>query len=692
MSPRSLTFEPPAPVRARRQASPARLAGLLLAVVAVLPARAEVPPPSPDDALVVEAREALRKGDAARLEALRTQLVERRHPLASWADYWAIGLRLKDATQADLDAFYARWPGTYVEDRLRNDWLLELGKRRDWDNFRREQPRFQMADDLEVDCYALLIRHQAGEDVRAAAADAWMRQKRDDDGCNLMASTLAADGRLGPKEIWPKLQQAVERGRTKEALADAAMLGKAKAAQVRAVLDNPARWLATYPRPQVEVVHGDEAVLALLRMAASDADAAAVQADAWEHRLRPSDAARAWAGIAQRAAMRQQPNAADLAQRAWGLVRDGTEVDWPEETIEWTVRAALRADGGPRWSLVNRAIGALPQAERSEPVWRYWQARAIAGLARPGEAGSSERARAQRELQVLAADPGEFYGLLALEDLGGRLALPARPPAPTAAERDAVRGIPGLQRALQLLSLGLRSEGVREWNFTLRELRTRADSDRALLAAAAWACEREVWDRCINTSERTRGVVDVAQRFPTPLRDEVQEKTRLAGLDAAYVYGMIRQESRFIMDARSVVGASGLMQLMPATAHWTARKIGLEYTRSMITDPHVNLRLGTAYMKLLLDDFEGMQPLAVAGYNAGPNRPRRWRNGSVTEAAAWVENIPFDETRGYVQKVLTNAAHYAAVLGDGETSLKARLGGPVGPRRGDAPTTDKDLP
>ena len=656
------------------------------------PAAAQVAPPSADDGLVIEARDALRSGKATRLAELRDQLIQRRHPLAPWVDYWALGVRLKDARQEELEAFYARWPGSYVEDRLRNDWLLELGRRQDWDNFRREQPRFLMADDLEVDCYTLLARHQAGEDVRAAAAAAWLRQLREDEGCSLMARTLADAGRLGPDAIWPKLQQAVERGRPKQALAHAALLGAAAETTVKALLDRPAHWLATRPRQGLGAAQGEAVVLALLRMAASDADAAALQATAWESALAAPQAARAWAGIAQRAAIRQLPSAAGHYESAWRALRDAPPAGWPDETLTWAVRAALRADGGPRWSLVQRAIAALPAAEQADPAWRYWAARALQARAASDEAGARERAEARRQLQALAATPGEFYGLLALEDLGGRLALPPRPAAPSGTEIESVRSLPGLQRALHLLALGLRSEGVREWNFTLRELRARPDSDRALLAAAAWACEREVWDRCINTSERTQALIDVGQRFPTPLRDEVREKSGLAGLEVAYVYGLIRQESRFIMDARSGVGASGLMQLMPATARWTARKIDLPYRPSMITDPHVNLRLGTAYLKLLLDDFEGAQPLAVAGYNAGPGRPRRWRDGPLLEPAAWIENIPFNETRDYVKKVLTNAVHYAAVIGEGEILLKTRLGANVGPRLADAPGTDKELP
>jgi soluble lytic murein transglycosylase len=215
--------------------------------------------------------------------------------------------------------------------------------------------------------------------------------------------------------------------------------------------------------------------------------------------------------------------------------------------------------------------------------------------------------------------------------------------------------------------------------------------ERELLAAAQLACDREVWDRCINTSERTKSEIDMEQRFPMPFRKEVIAKAGEIGLDPAYVYGLIRQESRFIMDARSTVGASGLMQLMPATARWTAKKIGLTYTHDLITDRDTNLRLGTNYLKLVLDDMGGSQALAAAAYNAGPGRPRRWRDGPPLEPAIWAENVPFAETRDYVKKVLSNATYYAAQLGAQAPSLKQRLGRPIAPAAAGNPL-DKDLP
>jgi soluble lytic murein transglycosylase len=201
-----------------------------------------------------------------------------------------------------------------------------------------------------------------------------------------------------------------------------------------------------------------------------------------------------------------------------------------------------------------------------------------------------------------------------------------------------------------------------------------------------------VWDRCINTSERTRGEVHIAQRFPVPIREQLLGAAKASGLDPAVMLGLIRQESRFITDVRSHVGASGLMQLMPATARWTAQKVGIDYRPDMINDPAVNLRLGAAYLKRLLDDFDGSLALAAAAYNAGPGRPRRWREGVVLEPAAWAETIPFNETRDYVKKVLANAVVYNAVLGQPLVGLQARLGKPIGPRDPAAPVPDKELP
>ncbi len=643
---------------------------------------------APADGSIVEAREALRKKDRARLAAARSAAIAANHPLAMWADYFELNNRLAEAQQNELDAFYARWPSTYVEDRLRNDWLLELGRRRDWTNFATEFPRFRMNDDREVSCYALMLDHQAGKDVKDDALAAWLAQRDADDGCALMAATLTDAKKFSIADLWRKARFAMDAGRPKAARQAAALVSVAAASSVGEISDNPARYLAktaaANARPAAELT-----TLALMRLASSDPDAASLQLnERWDKALPPDLAAWAWAAVAKQAALKLLPDASEHYQRAaMRASRGGAEPDWPDETLAWKVRAALRADNGRgRWQQVMQAINAMSPEQQRDPAWVYWKARALQSLAAGSQDEEGMRALSREMLSGIAGRL-HFYGKLAAEDLGQPLVMPPKPAALTAEETEAARSHPGLTRALQLIALGLRSEGVREWNYSLRGM-----NDRELLAAAQRACDAEVWDRCINTSDRTREEIDLDQRFPMPFRADVQAKAKEIGLDPAYVYGLIRQESRFIMDARSSVGASGLMQIMPATARWTARKIGLDYTQDMITDRDVNLRLGTSYLKLVLDDFGGSQAMAAAAYNAGPSRPRRWREGPALEPAIWAENIPFNETRDYVKKVLSNATYYSAILNGQTPSLKARLGGKIGPRDASAPASDKELP
>jgi len=667
------------------------LSALVLAIAWTTLAPAPLHAQTGDEALI-DAREALRSKNRARLTALKASTAA--HPLAQWVDYWELGNRLSEAQQPELDAFYARWSGTYVEDRLRNDWLLELGRRRDWANFARDFPRFRMNDDREVTCYALLTQHMAGQDVRNAAREAWYAQRELDDGCNLLATTLVKAQQFGADDVWREARLSVEGNRPRPAQAAVALIGADAAKGAAEVLENPARWLKSAPQrspgdpspTQLEL-----ATLAVMRLAASDPDAAAaLLAGPWARALHAERAAAAWAAVGRQAALKLMPEAAGWYQRAFAAQRASSEPPtWSDDTLAWAVRAALRSLRNPdeRWTLVANAIDAMSAAEQRDPAWVYWKARALQARARAGVEGDEQRLAARQLLDTVAG-PFTFYGKLASEDLGRRLTLPPASRALSAAEREAARATPGLTRGLHLISLGLRSEGVREWNFTLRGM-----GDRELLGAAQVACDREVWDRCINTSDRTKGEIDLAQRFPMPFREDVLRAARASGIDPAYVYGLIRQESRFIMDARSHVGASGLMQLMPATARWVAKRLGIEWKPESINDRQLNLRLGTSYLKLVLDDFGGSSPMAAAAYNAGPGRPRRWREGAELEPAAWAEGIPFNETRDYVKKVLSNATLYAALIDGGNAPpLKTRLGPTIGPRAADAASPNRELP
>jgi len=213
--------------RAFRSRFPRCIAIAVLAVASVLPSKSNASAGS--DAPVLAAHAAFRAGDAARVASARAQLAGRDHPLASWVDYWDLNLRLPKATPAEVEAFYKRWSGTYVEDRLRNDWLLELGKRRDWATFRRDFPRFRMNDDRQVTCYALLTEHLDGRVVRDRALDAWLAQRDTDDGCHLMARSLLAGGVFVERDVWRKARIATEQNRPRAARSALGLLGAAPA-------------------------------------------------------------------------------------------------------------------------------------------------------------------------------------------------------------------------------------------------------------------------------------------------------------------------------------------------------------------------------------------------------------------------------------------------------------------------------
>ncbi|WPB59512.1 transglycosylase SLT domain-containing protein [Xylophilus sp. GOD-11R] len=624
--------------------------------------------------------QAFRKGDRARLAALLPLL--RGHALEPWAAYWELKARLPDAQPPEVDAFLARWAGTYQEDRLRNDWLLLLGQRRDWQRFADLYPSFRMNDDREVRCYALLIgqlrQTPAQGDPAAEVLRNWNAQREQDDGCRTAAGEFYAAGRIEPSGIWRKARLAIEANRPRLAASAVEIVAPDDANQVADLNGSPAKYLASRAIANNKV-RKELVTLALLKMAQSDADAAALQLEGkWSVQLSAEERNYLWGAIGRQAATKLSP----LANDYFGRVT--RESDLNADMLGWKVRAALRAG---RWRDVVAATGAMDELTRADPTWVYWRARALVAV-KPSD---SQRAESQRLLESIASPRG-FYEQLALEELGRPIVIPPRPDPVTPDERDAARTNPALSRGLYAILLGLRSEGVREWNYATNLHANGGMSERELLAAADMACQSEVWDRCINTSERTRLAFDQAQRFPMPHQSLVVQHSRRVGIDPAYVYGLIRQESRFVTDARSGVGASGLMQVMPATARWTARKIGLTgFTPDQIADRDTNITIGTAYLKLALDDFQGSMPLAAAAYNAGPGRPRVWRDGPTMEAAIWAENVPFAETRDYVKKVLANTTTYAAILTGQPQSLRARLG-TVGPKDPNFVEPNRDLP
>ncbi len=658
----------------------ALLGGLTLSANNQAQAQARAGEALASDETILAMNQAFKKGNVQRLSELLPQA--RGHVLEPWAAYWELRARLDTASPAEIQQFLNRFAGTYQEDRLRNDWLLLLGKRQAWGTFMAEYPNFRMNDDRSVQCYALLTDSKSSDrDVAQKVETLWLAQRDADEGCAAAAEQQLNARKLLPHTVWLRARLGMENNSLRIATQAVGLLDAEWANTVSAIYINPEHYLEG-KLLALRLRTKELVTLAMVRLAVKDPAAAAIEIDKlrWKTQLSQEERSWVWGVIGKRSAMR-------LSDEALGYFLHGQDRYMTDDQLAWKVRAALRAGN---WAQVATATAAMGEQERQEAAWVYWRARALQKLAK----AEPERIEARRLLQSIAGVRG-FYEQLALEELGQRISAPARPEPLTQDEKDAARRDPGLSRGLYAIQIGLRSEGVREWNYSVNLHQRGGMNDRELLAAAALACQHEVWDRCINTSERTKDVMDFAQRFPMPHKDAVLQRTAQIGLDPAYVYGLIRQESRFITDARSGVGASGLMQVMPATARWTAKKIGLlNFKPQQLSERDTNIAIGTGYLKLVLDDFGGSMPMAAAAYNAGPGRPRSWRGqaGSpVLEAAIWAENVPFTETRDYVKKVLSNTTNYAALISGQPQSLKSRLG-MVGPRALGAALVSSDLP
>jgi len=615
------------------------------------------------DAAFLSAREAFRNGERVRLG--RQMQALQGHPLHAWAEYWALRLRLDDGDAGGVPDYLARYAGAYLAEKLRGDWLRVLGKNRDWESFQRELPALA-APDNELSCYAAQAAGSA-DMVRAL----WNSGQDLPQACEALVDQLVAASTLSVEEVWQRVRRLLEAKRAGAARSAAGYLPAAEGFDGRgleAIAQSPARHLDKLPANFAVRRGGRETVLfAVQRLARNDPQDAARRFARIEPQFTAEERAYAWGQLAWQAALRHQPEA-----QAWYRNAAGTALS--EEQLAWQVRAALRLHD---WNAVQRAIADMPPKLSAQADWIYWRARALAAQGRTDEA--------RADYLKIAGQPN-FYSNLADEELGRAIEVPARASAPSAEELAIAAANPGFQRALALFRIDMRVEGVREWAWSLRGM-----DDRTLLAAAEFAKSREVWDRAINTADRTLLQHNYSLRYIAPFSDRVLPKADELALNNGWVYGLMRQESRFVMNANSAVGAKGLMQLMPATAKWVAKKIKLSnFQPKRVSEMDTNVTLGTNYMKMVLKSLDNHPVLASAAYNAGPGRARRWRADQPLEGAIYAETIPFAETRDYVKKVMSNAVYYNTLFEGKPQSLKAVLG-MVG-ARGQGETNVEELP
>ncbi len=606
-----------------------------------------------------EARAALQAGDEKRFVRLSQQI--RDYPLYPYLHYQRLVRQLTRLRDTDAQAFMDAYADTPLADRLRRRLLKHAASRRQWQRFlnfyRDPQP-------TTLRCYRLqaLPHDPPDRDWIRRALDLWLVGHSQPDACDPVFDVLYEGGHITDELRWQRIRLAFGKGRTSLAGYIARELPEEDRRWVQiwrsahrrpaAMLDDPAL-REDHPIAREIVVH------ALQRLARADAAEAHARWQSIRNRYQFSATTRyaLERRIALYAAVQKRPQALEWLTALPDAVRDA-------RVREWQARAALQQQD---WPALLDAIDRLPPERQSEHEWQYWRARALEKLDR--------RIEAMTILDGLSRQRA-YHGFLAADYLDRPYALQSAPINYTEDElKTLLAAEPGLARARELFFHRMNADGRREWAALMRRLDAR-QRELAAVLAHRWGRPHEAIIAAARSSHRD----DLEVRFPVLFRDSIQKTARRFDLDPAWVFGILRQESAFHREARSRVGALGLMQLMPATGRQTAKL--LKQPRPSIDqllDAERNIELGGGYLRHMLDRFDGHQVLATAAYNAGPHRVDRWLpDGGAQAASVWVDTIPYTETRHYVRGVLAFTTIYQQRLGRPVTPLFRRMP-PIGP-------------
>jgi len=606
-----------------------------------------------DEALFQHARSAFATKNAPILAEDVNQLQIQQYILTPYAEYWHIALALEQQQVRDEEVqnFLAQFSDMPFTDKVRGEWLKKLAKDQNWGPFFSELVLFKR-DDIAVQCYAMQGHQLLNDaDITAQATAMWLTTLDLTSNCTAVFDNMQAAGKLSNDDIWARFRLALQAGKLSVAKNTIARLPGFDNANFK-LLDR------AYQAPQAfldkklasfKTRFGAEANLyAVDRLARNQLSDAIRTYEKVQNQFEADNRAFGWGRLAFHAARNHHPQAV-----SYYYLAEGAQLD--DEQREWQVRAALRDQD---WQTVLSATSAMSARQMEKGAWRYWKARAMQVV----DASNPEIGQLLSKLST----ERHFYGWLAQDLVGAVATNPVFDFVPNNDEVNAVASLPSIQRALELQKLDLRIEAKTEWAWATRNF-----SDEQLLAAAEHAQRKKWYEMAINTADNTKVTHNFNLRYPTPYREMFRTSAKSVGLDEAWVYGITRQESRFMHYAKSNVGAAGLMQLMPATAKWTANRMGMNgYHNGLIHDLETNIELGTNYMRYIFDQLGGKAVLATAGYNAGPSRAKKWMAAKPLEAAIYIESIPFAETRGYVQKVMANAQMYAPRLNNGKQMLK----------------------
>ena len=625
----------------------------LLTLMCDAPVLAAAPDPGAQRAAFSEAWSAAREG---RRDAFTSLLpAVEGYLLYPYLQYEDLRHRRASVPEAEMAAFLATHRDWAFADGLETAWLRTLGKRGEWAAVLRYGSE---STDTEVRCHLAHARIRNGrtEGLLAEARTLWAVGKSQPDACDPVFDWLRSQDGITSSLAWERISRAMEarerrltRYLARYLDADDRVWADRWYEQDRGGyrrLAGARDWLDT-EQARLIVDYG------LRRLARNDADAAWKAFQSVRETFSWSDAERGGI-LAELALWSAVERAPDTAQRMAAVPPDYRDA----RLYEWWARFAIAAGD---WQQLADVLAAMPAEHRDDARWRYWSARAL--LETDAKAEGSER------MDELAGE-ANFYGFLAADALNLPYSIcPLEPQVDAAAvERLAIR--PEFARAVELRRVGLPSWARREWNRAARGL------DRSGLRIAAALATREEWpDRAIAALGNSGDLRWYEWRFPQPYRELVDGQAQRLGLDSAWVMGLMRSESALAADAVSPAGARGLMQLTPGTARQLARKHGLTYHGTQqLMQADDNILFGTTYLRDLLDRFEQNPVLAAAAYNAGPRAVDRWlADGHPVDAVAWIESLPYFETRDYVPRVLAFTTLYDWRLERPVTRVSARM-------------------
>jgi soluble lytic murein transglycosylase len=559
----------------------------------------------------------------------------RAYPLYPYLQAARLRQRIADpAAAGEIDAFLKQHGAAPYARALRRNWLMSLAGDRAWEPFLAAY-REDVDDTIAARCNALAARVALGRTDRLAdvATATYLAPKSLPPACDSAFDWLRSQDLLTPALIERRARLALGAGEAGLARFLARSLPETQAAPINqwaSLIESPRTAVEALIASPQRPVEKEALVDGWTRFARADAEGAAakfpqlVQARGFD--------ARAASPFAIAVAL---PFSWSRDPRALSFFALGDPADFDERAHEWHVRAALWAGD---WARAAKAIEAMPEALRNQNRWRYWSGRAAERL------GNGDAARASYTA-VLPTD--NWYAALAAARLGQAFAPTPQPLPRDAAEYERVATSPEMIRTRELILSKLDSEANAEWRAAL-EAMTPAQQTQAVRLASSWGWHLQA----IAAAAKLGLFNDYELLYPRPFDAEVSRAAQQTGLPSSLIYAIIRQESLFRADAASSAGALGLMQLLPSTAQATARKAGLPPpTRATLLQPPVNVPLGSSFLASLLDRFDGQWPLAIASYNAGPGAAQRWLAAGPVETDVWVENIPFNETRAYVQRV-----------------------------------------